>query len=207
MTKRLLIVALLLAASGCAGAGDQTGSTTPPPGGEVRRVEGYPLDRSMASLVSQRGVDIIAVVSGVTLGEARDVGTLDPEDTTSGTAIVTPATAKVDQTLRASTSNESLDHVTLVFAGGSVDGETLVASNEIAPPLDRLGADRLLVAGRFVDVEDLGTVLEPWFVYRIDSAGRVTSLLATAGPDAAASFSLADLEKALERSSTSWVTS
>jgi hypothetical protein len=163
---------------------------------KVDHVSGYPLDRSLAGLVGMRDVDTIVTVTSAEPSQPQYVGSIGPDgDQKAPAFIVTPVGTTIDAVYRGTPRGG--DTITLIIGGGTVGKNQVIASTEIAPQLDDVVKyTRLIVAGKMIKVDGLGQVLDPWFVYGVDDAGRATSLMESAG-GGDVSFTLEEFQRAL----------
>lgn len=189
--------ALAVSALGMSGSAVPTAAS----GRQVMSLEGFPLDRTLAGLVTFPDVDLVVLVDDVRVGAAKWTTPSGAEpayiaerraptmaEGGHGYVVVSDFTARVDRTLFGLRSS----HVRGQIPGGSVGNVDFVAGDEIAPALSAM-TGRLLLAGQVV-----GGVLQPSFAYRVAPDGTATSLLASASTSEA-TFSLAALEAALAR--------
>ena len=180
---------LALIATAC--TAEPTTTRTPAARSETHLVDGYPIDRSLNGLVSWRDLDTVVIVDNVEFGTAVALPSRP-----GFPAVVTLAHARVRHGLMGRHTSGS--QVATVFAGGDAEGMSVRASRELAPSRSALATKgTFLLAGETRSTPELGTVLDPLFVYRVESSGRVVSLLDSGGANARPTFTVAELTQAL----------
>lgn len=152
---------------------------------------GYPLDRSLKRLSEWPDTDAVVVLD--------DAQYLTPvqADLPNSTLpdVVIPVQGIVRESLLGDAEVGDMLH--FATAGGKHDGRSSATGHEVTPDAGALlAADQVLVAGALVDDPDLGSILEPAFIYSLEG-DTLTSLLESAGADAYPSFTLPELRAAL----------
>lgn len=161
---------------------------------ETHEMHGYPLDRSLAGLVNWKDLDTVVVVKGLSYQKAIKLGGQE----NGFSAVVTPASATVEKVLLGKAQKGKA--INTVFAGGDTGSIVVHASEELAPSLTAAKkAPTLVIAGQMRTTPETGAVLDPTFVYELDSTGRLTTLLESGGAEARPSFTLDQLVKALAK--------
>jgi hypothetical protein len=159
-------------------------------------VGGYPLDRSLDGLVNMKDVDTVVVVKSTKFGDPVFVGSDGPDGTGGRDFIVTPLNASIQSSLRG--NQVAGADIAMIIGGGAIGDLEVVAEREIAPRREDIDKySRLVVAGQMKDIDGVGRVLDPYFVYGVNGEGKLKSLMASAGE--AGEFSLEDLRSALAR--------
>jgi hypothetical protein len=92
--------------------------------------------------------------------------------------------------------------MTLSIGGGRVGDLVVEADASTAPDITKLvSAESLLVAGENKTLPELGTFLDPYFVYLVDANGQATSLLESAttetNTESFPRFAMSDFRQAL----------
>jgi hypothetical protein len=187
-------LAVAVTCAGCSAGSDEAakGAAKAPAAQETHRVHGYPIDRSLQALATWRGLDTVVVVDRLEFEKATKV-----RSDNSFPSVVTPARAHV---LRGLFGAHKADYlVKTVFAGGTVGNITVEPSDELAPNRAALrGASKVVIAGETRSSEELGSILDPLFVYSLDPTGRLTSLMESGGTDPNPTFTLEQLTRRLQ---------
>lgn len=215
MKHALMLMGLALAFAGCSSSAAPAGSTDVPsplgapnapatPGLRVVQVDGYPLDRSLSGLVAYSKLDAALVLSDLEFGQpgwttadgsapayVEEGRAPDVAEGRADDVIVTPVTGTITAVLRGEAFGVG-DRLTFDVAGGQVGGVLFDVSDEISPSMDALAsADRILIAG-----EVRGTSVIPAFLYRMDAADTLRSLLTSASTKPAV-FKISELVRSL----------
>jgi len=206
--KQALIGTLLvvtLGATGCAQAGSEalghqpTGSVAASSSDgaaeHVLSISGFPLDRTYKGLVTMPDVDTIVVISEAAVGEPMFTGAPQPGGWDApGEFIVTPVDASVSRVFRGTAKTG--DAIRLVLGGGRIGDYEVISDSELSAQLeDVANYSRLVVAGKTSDVDGLGRVVDPYFVYGVGADGQAVSLMASAS-NGVPSFPVSALENA-----------
>lgn len=139
-------------------------------------IEGYPLNLSVKEMTMMKDLQFVAELDSFSVGDAiwltkdgkapayvlegRPPTEQEAEDFSQ---IVTPVTARVVRNLWGDASEKST--IRLHILGGTVNGVSELAGEEIAPSIrDLVAANSVVVAGD-IRTTNLGVVVDPWFAY------------------------------------------
>jgi hypothetical protein len=180
-------------ATACAPGNNSPQASAPQQAQERHVLHGYPLDRSLEGLTSWKQLDAVVIVDGLDYHKAVKLS-----GSAGGvTAIVTPAAGRVKTNLYGRLKDGAA--ISTVLGGGTVGNVSVTAGEELTPDRAQLTkAPQLVIAGEFVTTPELGTVLDPLFVYRLDADGTLTSLIESGSNDARPSFTLTQLTERLK---------
>lgn len=180
-------------ATACTTSDNSPQASAPRQAQEQHALHGYPLDRSLEGLAGWKTLDAVVIVDALDYHQAVRLG-----GASEGlTAIVTPAKGKVKKNLYGKLADGAV--ISTVLGGGTVGTVSVTAGEELTPDRAQLAkAPQLVIAGQFTTAPELGTVLDPLFVYRLDPNGTLTSLIESGSNDSRPRFTLTQLTERLK---------
>lgn len=180
-------------ATACTAGDTSPQASTPQQGQERHILHGFPLDRSLEGMATWKQLDAVVIVDALEYQRAVKLKGQRP-----ATSIVTPVKGKVRKSLYGKL--KAGGPLRAVLGGGTVGNVSVTAGDEIAPDRAELAkAPQLVIAGQFATTPQLGKVLDPVFVYRLDPNGKLTSLTQSASKDSRPSFTLTQLTERLKK--------